>query len=109
MEIKKETIQSSAVRFSVVQNEQEVGRAFLFLIKNDLHDKPYGLLEDVKVDENFRGKGIGTLLVQQVIDEAKKLGCYKILATSRHSRPKVHAMYERLGFRNHGLEFRMDL
>lgn len=109
METKKEIIQSSAVRFSVVQDDREVGRAFLFLIKNDLHDNPYGLLEDVEVDENFRGKGIGTHLVQHVIEEAKKFGCYKILATSRHVRPKVHVMYERLGFRNHGLEFRMDL
>ncbi len=30
------------------------------------------------------------------------------LATSRTSRPQVHELYERLGFRNHGVEFRVD-
>jgi hypothetical protein len=30
-------------------------------------------------------------------------------ATSRASRPKVHALYERLGFASYGLEFRLNL
>jgi hypothetical protein len=36
-------------------------------------------------------------------------GCYMLIATSRHSRPKVHDLYRRLGFEDHGIEFRMDL
>jgi len=35
-------------------------------------------------------------------------GCYKLIATSRTSRPKVHELYQRLGFENHGVEFRMN-
>lgn len=109
MNIARKTLQSSAVRLSVVEDGREVGRAYLFLIQNDLHGKPYGLLEDVFVEEDARGRGVARQLVHEIIEEAKILGCYKILATSRFSRPVVHEMYERYGFKKHGFEFRMDL
>lgn len=77
-------------------------------MKNDLHKVPFGLLEDLFVDEGARGKGIGTALINDAIKLAKKKSCYKLIATSRHRRKGVHELYRRLGFRNHGIEFRMD-
>jgi len=108
MEIAESTLQSTAIKFVVTEEGKIAGRAFLFLIKNDLHEFPYGLLEDVYIAEDERGKGIGTDLVKHVVEEAKKLKCYKVIATSRFTRPKVHELYERLGFTKHGFEFRMD-
>lgn len=108
MEIAESTLQSTALKFVVDEKGKVVGRAFLYLIKNDLHEHPYGLLEDVFIDEGCRGKGIGTKLLHTVLEKAKKIGCYKIIATSRFSRPKVHELYVKLGFVQHGLEFRMD-
>jgi len=32
----------------------------------------------------------------------------ELIATSRHARQRVHALYARLGFTDHGKEFRMD-
>lgn len=101
--------QSSCFRFCVEREGKEVGRAYLYLIRNDLREAPYGLLEDVFVDESYRGQGIGTELTNAVIVKAKEIGCYKLLATSRMERPQVHALYEKLGFQKHGFEFRMDL
>ena len=69
---------------------------------------PFGLMEGVFIEESQRGQGIGSQLVERLIERAKEEGCYKLIATSRHERPKVHALYEGLGFRGHGLEFRMD-
>jgi GNAT superfamily N-acetyltransferase len=66
-------------------------------------------LEDVYVDEAVRGSGLGTEIVNAVIVEAKNHGCYKLVATSRYARPKVHELYMRLGFKDHGKEFRIDL
>jgi len=108
MEIKKKTIEGKGIRFSIEINAKEVGRAFLYVLHNDLHKKPFGFLEDVFIDENLRGKGIGTQLLNEVIEEAKKSKCYKIVATSRHSRDKVHKLYKRLGFKDQGIEFRLD-
>lgn len=107
--ISQERLQCEAIRFSVKRDGKEVARAYIYLIKNDLHDEPYAFLEDVFVDESCRGQGTGTELLNTVIEEVKELGCYKFIATSRISREGVHRLYERLGFENHGFEFRMTL
>jgi len=86
----------------------QVARASLVLISNEMNPRPYGLLEDVFVREDDRGSGLGTRLVEQVVDLARERGCYKLIATSRYSRPRVHALYLRVGFLDHGKEFRMD-
>jgi len=96
-------------RFSIKKNRKEIARAFLFLINNDLHDEPYGLVEDVFVDESCRGEGRGTKIVKAVIAKARELRCYKLIATSRFGRSKVHKIYLGLGFKKHGTEFRMEL
>jgi len=44
-----------------------------------------------------------------VITEAKNLGYYKLVATSRYERENVHKMYEKNGFENFGIEFKMYL
>lgn len=108
MEIKKKAMKVKGLRFSVIIKNKEVGRAFLYILINDLHERSFGFLEDVYVNENLRGQGVGTQLLNQVIDEAKKRKCYKIIATSRHNRPRVHKLYERIGFKNRGIEFRLD-
>ena len=108
MNIDRQTIQSEGIRFSVSSGGAEVGRAFLYLMHNDLHSAPFGLMEDVFVAESERGSGLGTKLVNEIIAAAREKGCYKLIATSRNSRPRVHELYLRLGFSNHGREFRID-
>lgn len=86
----------------------EQGHAYLYLMHNDLHAEPFGLMEDVFMKESARGQGYGTQLLEKLIQEAKDQGCYKLIGTSRDSRPKVHTLYEKLGFVSHGREFRID-
>ena len=107
MEIKQKEIKSSGIKFFIEREGREIARAHLYLLYNDLHKRPFGLLEDVYVDEAHRGQGLGTILVKAVLEEAKKR-CYKLIGTSRYSREKVHQWYEGLGFKNYGVEFRMD-
>ena len=109
MEIKEKMVEMKGIKIFVEENGREIGRCFIYLIKNDLHEEPYALLEDVFVDENFRGRGIGTELVKKAIEIAKKLNCYKIIATSRFERENIHEWYQKLGFKKFGYEFRMDL
>lgn len=107
--INKKTVNASGVKFFIEKDGKEVARAFLYVMNNDLHKEPFGFLEDLFVDESLRGHGIGTELLNMVIAEAKNLGCYKLVATSRHERELVHKMYEKAGFENFGLEFKMYL
>lgn len=108
MKITKRAAKSDGTRFSIQQDGREVARAYLFLMTNDLHSTPFGLLEDVFVDDSLRGEGLGRTIVKAIIEEAKARGCYKLIATSRYSRPSVHELYQRLGFEDHGKEFRIN-
>ena len=107
--IRREERRARGIRFSIAGPAGEIARAYLYVMTNDLHDAPFGLLEDVFVAESERGSGLGTALVNEVIAAAREAGCYKLVATSRASRPKVHELYERLGFANYGIEFRLNL
>jgi GNAT superfamily N-acetyltransferase len=108
MEIKKEDIKADGIKYILEKDGQKVGHAFLYLMKNELHDKPFGLIEDVFINEEHRGKGLGTMMLERIISDAKAQ-CYKIILTSRYSKPKVHALYENFGFKDWGKEFRMDI
>jgi GNAT superfamily N-acetyltransferase len=108
MKIDRQPRAATGIRFSIRADGREIARAFLYVMSNDLHDAPFGLLEDVFVDESQRGSGVGSALVKEVVAAARGAGCYKLIATSRTSRPKVHELYERLGFEKHGVEFRMN-
>jgi len=109
MNLKQTEKTTVGIRIFVEEDGVELGRAWLYLIYNDLHGDPYGLLEEVFVKEDKRGNGVGNKLLEKIISEAKARKCYKIIGTSRMSRDMVHEWYKRLGFREYGLEFRMDL
>lgn len=108
MEVRTSQVTSNGVRIWVEENGRELGHCYIYIIKNDLHEKPYALLEDVFVGEDDRGKGVGTLLVTRAIELARSLNCYKMIATSRFGREEVHKWYQKLGFRLYGYEFRID-
>jgi len=108
MRTEKTSARCEGVRLSIKRNGKEVVRAYLFLMWNSLHKAPFGILEDVYVDESVRGSGLGTEIVNAVVVEARDRGCYKLVATSRYARPRVHELYARLGFKDHGKEFRID-
>jgi GNAT superfamily N-acetyltransferase len=107
MKVDRQERAARGIRFSISDEGREMARAYLYVMTNDLHAAPFGLLEDVYVDESQRGGGLGTAIVTEVVAAARELGCYKLIATSRTSRPKVHELYERLGFEKHGVEFRI--
>jgi len=108
MDIQTKDVNANGIKLFVTQDGKEVGRAYLYLMTNDLHERPFGFMEDVFVDDSLRGGGIGTALVNAVVQEAKKRNCYKLIATSRYARPKVHELYVKLGWSDHGKEFRID-
>lgn len=109
MDFKNKTIKTEGIKIYIEKNNQEVARATLFILENDLRRRQYGYMEDVFVDENLRGQGLGTELVNEIIKIAKQKKCYKIVATSRYAREAVHKLYEKLGFENFGIEFKMYL
>ena len=65
-----------------------------------------GIIEDVVVKENKRGKGIGKLLVNNLIEKAKKNNCDKIILSSSEKNLKF---YQKLGFQKNEFEMIMRI
>ena len=105
----QETSDIIGIRVACQENGVEVGRVRLYIFKNDAHEKPYGFLECVSVDDAYQGKGYGTALVQEVVHIARARGCYKLVLTSRERNTHIHEWYRKQGFTEWGKEFRMDL
>lgn len=62
---------------------------------------PTGLkfwIEDVVVDQNHRGKGIGKQLTTEAIRLAKAAGAKHVHLTSNPKRKAAHALYKKMGF-----------
>jgi glucosamine-phosphate N-acetyltransferase len=64
-----------------------------------------GLIEEVVVDEKFRGKKIGEKLVKYVTKKAIENGCYKVILSCFPERVKF---YERCGYKKESNTMRID-
>ena len=107
--ITEEKHTTPAFRFSITRDDTSIAHAWLYLVHNDLHSEPFGLLEDLWVDEAHRGQGIASELLGHVVEKAKSAQCYKLIANSRSERTHVHQLYEKIGFKKWGHEFRLEL
>ena len=108
MRIIKKDIDLTATKLFIKEKGKEIARAYLCILSNDLHEKPFGYVEDVFVAKLHRGQGLGTKIVEAVIEEAKTYECYKLVACSRDGREKLHNLYKKIGFAEHGKEFRIS-
>lgn len=85
---------------TVIVNEisqQIIGSATLIIEKKFIHDcANRGLIEDVVISDQYRGKSLGKLIVNSLIELGKSLGCYKITLNCKDDRI---SFYENLGFK----------
>ena len=57
-----------------------------------------GYLEEVVVDEEARGHGIGKALIHAVLDDAQARGLDCVELTSRSERAAANRLYQSVGF-----------
>ncbi|MBM1107242.1 GNAT family N-acetyltransferase [Aurantibacter crassamenti] len=57
-----------------------------------------GMIEDVIVSGNQRGKGLGRKLMEKLLDEAKNMELNEIILFSGHHRTAAISLYKSLGF-----------
>jgi GNAT superfamily N-acetyltransferase len=55
-------------------------------------------IEAVRIDQAYRGHGLGSAVISWAISEARRRGCTLVQLTSDKSRTSAHRFYERLGF-----------
>ena len=87
-----------------------VGTVDLFILPNLTHGaSPIAYMENVVVDRERRGSGVGLSLVSEVERRAREAGCYKIQLISHTAREQAYRFYEAVGFEPSATGFRKYL
>jgi len=86
---------------TIVMSEENIviGVATLHIIKK--LTRILGLIEDVAVNKNYRGLGIGKKLVKELLKIGNEKNCDKIVLSSSEKNSKF---YEKIGFQKNELQ-----
>ena len=60
-----------------------------------------GHMEDIVIDKDYRGKNLGKMLVNHLIEYGKNKNCYKIIADCKEN---LVFFYEKTGFKKNGAQ-----
>ena len=87
----------------VIEKNNKIIASGTLLIENKIIHNfgKVGHIEDIVVDFNERGSGLGKLIINHLIETAKNLNCYKIILNCNESNVKF---YEKCGFTKKELE-----
>ena len=93
-------LESTSLHLLVLENAGAiVATAYLNVIPNLTRSaSPYAVIENVVVDEEVRGTGLGKILMAATLDRAWSAGCYKAMLMTGSKRPSTHGFYRACGF-----------
>ena len=86
-------------------NDQAVGFVSLTIKNNLWQAANLGHIDELIVDQAHHGHGLGSELLNAIIDVAKERHCTRIELDSAFHRKKAHQFYERNGFENRAYLF----
>lgn len=93
----KKIIQSDTTHLFIAEENDKI-YGMLTLITVPIPSGIRAVIEDVVVDENTRGKGIGRKLTEAAIEKARTAGAGNINLTSHPSRVAANQLYQKMGF-----------
>jgi len=94
------------IRYLVAEDNGVVcGFISLHMDKHLHHAALVGEIRELIVDEAWRGRGVGGLLLRAACDEAKEAGCVHLELSSGFPRTRAHAFYERNGWKKDHYSF----
>ena len=102
-----ETISKNNNHITIVIEENSnlkpiVGTATLLIEQKLIHNISFvGHIEDVVVDEKYRGQSLGKLMIDHLVNKAELLDCYKVILDCEE---KNKSFYSKCGFKHKGVE-----
>ncbi|MBI2075024.1 MAG: GNAT family N-acetyltransferase [Candidatus Levybacteria bacterium] len=94
----------------VAQEQQKIVGFATFSVRRVIRYKnPIAELDELYVIPEYRKRGVGKTLMEQVLKKAKELNCYRVFIESQYKHEIGHKFYEALGFKNYGYHFIKDL
>jgi len=92
--------------YVVISGGSIVGTFALLIMDNLAHmGASSGVVEDVVVRQDWRGKGVGKQMMRFAMNRCLERGCYKVALSSNLRRKAAHRFYDDLGFQRHGYSF----
>jgi GNAT superfamily N-acetyltransferase len=82
--------------FFLMKDEQIAGMLTVGIYHSPTGGKAW--IEDVVVDESFRGQGLSKLLVAHAIEFTKSMGIPSLMLTSNPKRIAANKLYQAMGF-----------
>lgn len=92
----QEIINSENTILFIAEDSEIIG--MLTLVINRIPTGQKAWIEDVVVNQNNRGKGIGQKLIEHAINYAKNNGITKVNLTSSPERIEANKLYLKMGF-----------
>lgn len=90
-------LQSPGTKMLGVKDKDRIIGVSLLYLKQGLR-RLYVELDDVILDADYRGRGLGEAMVRRAIKEAEKLGAERVVLSSVEERKAAHGLYEKIGF-----------
>lgn len=89
------------LRYFVAEiGDRIVATCTLTLIPNLTRNlKPYGVIENVVTDPEFRRQGFATAILRHALNDAWAEGCYKVMLSTGSKRESTLLFYEKAGFK----------
>lgn len=84
--------------YVAVVNDVLAGYLVLTRVLDLVKGRPYYLVDYVCVDKSYRNLGLGQLLMERVLEVARKDKALYVELTSRKDRVVAHHLYEKVGF-----------
>jgi len=77
--------------------------------KTILHRGLSGLIDEIIIAKNYRGKGLGKQLLSSAIEKSRQLGCCEVEVSTEKTNIKAIEFYRQCGFTERGVLFEIDL
>jgi len=74
-----------------------------------LHIGSSGLIDELVVNKNYRGKGIGKQLIYAAIEKCKHLGCCEVEVNTEFTNTNARKFYKGCGFEERGVILEKEL
>lgn len=97
-EVLKKLIHSNSTTLFIAKNKEGEIVGTLSMVRYKILTGLKFWMEDVVVDKNYRGQGIGEKLIEEAIKLATENGGKTIDLTSNMQRISAHRLYNKMGF-----------
>ena len=106
----RDLVNDAGSRFLVAEMAGEVVGFINFNVRQTvLHTGPSGLIDELVVRREHRGKGIGRRLMLAAIDECGRVGCCEVEVSTEKTNAEAREFYRRCGFEEGGVLLELDI